>query len=592
VLIFSRTLFFNVSKKSIYPFLVIFYINLALLSVYFFIDYLSGNGINDAILFHFKLGISGFGIDEYIVPFFALVCTNIVLLIFIKLLKKNIYKQSTIYKNIFPFFLLTLSVFFNPFYKDIYLLLNEKNYQNSIVENHFYEQDIFFKNNRKNIIFIYLEQLERTYLNNDIFPNLTPNLNRLEKLSLSFTDIDSPRATNWTIAGMAASQCGIPLFTPIASENSMSGVDKFLPLAKCMGDILNKENYDLHYIGGSDLDFAGKGNFYKTHGFHSVEGWYELEDKLNDKNYRSPWGVYDDELLDIIFTRIKKLSSKSNNFGLFSLTLDTHHPNGYISASCDNKKYLDGRNLILNSVHCIDQLIGRFMDAYLNSKIYKNTTLVLLSDHLALQNTASKMLEQGNRKNLFMVFDETLSPQTINNKGNVFDIGPTVLDIMGSDVKGLGLGRNLMHEESLSVKNDIDEIIALNKKKVLDLWFFPSIENGFKISKADMKIYFGDRFVKYPALIILNTNNKVNQIMFDFYYANPLKNKVKRLNPDANFIWVDRCKIISEYKDIDSNYAQSDYCLLLDKKNIEYQLLPVDSNNIDVELINKYFQDE
>jgi phosphoglycerol transferase len=75
------------------------------------------------------------------------------------------------------------------------------------------------------------------------------------------------------------------------------------------------------------------------------------------------------------------------------------------------------------------------------------------------------MLEQGNRKNLFMVFDETLSPQIINNKGNVFDIGPTVLDIMGSDVKGLGLGRNLMHEESLSVKNDIDEIIALNKKR-------------------------------------------------------------------------------------------------------------------------------
>ena len=77
-----------------------------------------------------------------------------------------------------------------------------------------------------------------------------------------------------------------------------------------------------------------------------------------------------DELLNLIFNRITKLIKKKN-FGLFSLTLDTHHPNGYISASCKNTKYLDGTNPILNSLHCVDQLIGKFMDAYLSSDIYK-----------------------------------------------------------------------------------------------------------------------------------------------------------------------------------------------------------------------------
>ena len=56
-----------------------------------------------------------------------------------------------------------------------------------------------------------------------------------------------------------------------------------LPLARCIGDILNAENYELHYIGGSDLDFAGKGNFYETHNFNKVQGWYELEKILDDK---------------------------------------------------------------------------------------------------------------------------------------------------------------------------------------------------------------------------------------------------------------------------------------------------------------------
>ena len=583
----------HVSRRSTYTFLVIFYINLVFLSLYFFINYLSSDGINDAILFHLRYGITGFGKNEYIFPFLILLLTNIILLILVKQFITNINKESSVKLiSIIPFVILLTSILFNPFYKDIFNLFNERNTQKDIDENLFFEQDIFFNNNKKNVIFIYLEQVERTYLNEDIFPGLTPNLKRLEKASMSFTNIHSPRATNWTIAGMAASQCGVPLLTPVASQNSMSGVDKFIPLARCLGDILNDESYDLHYIGGSDLDFAGKGNFYKTHGFGSVEGWHELKNVINDKDYRSPWGIYDDELLNLISRRITKLSKQEKHFGLFSLTLDTHHPNGYISASCKNKKYHDGSNLILNSLHCIDQLIGKFMDEYLSSDIYKNTTLVLLSDHLALKNTASDILEQGDRKNLFMIFDESIKPQLINKIGNVFDIGPTVISVMGSNIMGLGLGRNLIFNESLSNGYDIDEIISLNKRKILNLWSFPKIHSGFNISEIDAKIFFGDRFVKYPALLVLDTNNEIDQIMFDFYNANPLKNKAARLDEDINYLWIDKCLKISEYKNIKPNYDSNDFCLLLDdKKNMKYDLISLDSKEINSKFIKKYFHD-
>ena len=583
----------QVSRRSTYTFLVIFYINLVFLSLYFFINYLSSDGINDAILFHLRYGITGFGKNEYIFPFLILLLTNIILLILVKQFITNINKESSVKLiSIIPFVILLTSILFNPFYKDIFNLFNERNTQKDIDENLFFEQDIFFNNNKKNVIFIYLEQVERTYLNEDIFPGLTPNLKRLEKASMSFTNIHSPRATNWTIAGMAASQCGVPLLTPVASQNSMSGVDKFIPLARCLGDILNDESYDLHYMGGSDLDFAGKGNFYKTHGFGSVEGWHELKNVINDKDYRSPWGIYDDELLNLISRRITKLSKQEKHFGLFSLTLDTHHPNGYISASCKNKKYHDGSNLILNSLHCIDQLIGKFMDEYLSSDIYKNTTLVLLSDHLALKNTASDILEQGDRKNLFMIFDESIKPQLINKIGNVFDIGPTVISVMGSNIMGLGLGRNLIFNESLSNGYDIDEIISLNKRKILNLWSFPKIHSGFNISEIDAKIFFGDRFVKYPALLVLDTNNEIDQIMFDFYNANPLKNKAARLDEDINYLWIDKCLKISEYKNIKPNYDSNDFCLLLDdKKNMKYDLISLDSKEINSKFIKKYFHD-
>ena len=587
-----------INKSSIFKSYLIsflFFLNTFLLSVYFFMHFLSGDGINDAIIFHLKFGIKGFGIDEYIIPFSALVLINILIFSLFKLFIKNLTSNSTFLNlnKFFPILIFLLSIFSNPFYKDTFMLMNFNSANHNIDENFFYEQEIFFNKEKKNIIFIYLEQIERTYLNEEIFPNLMPNIKKLEEQSISFTNIDSPRATNWTIAGMAASQCGVPLLTPIASENSMSGVDKFLPLANCIGDILNQENYELQYIGGSDLDFAGKGNFYKTHGFNIVEGWYELENTLKDKNYRSPWGVYDDELLDIVFKRVQNLHSQNKNFGLFTLTLDTHHPDGYISKSCSNNKYKNGDNPILNSVHCVDELVGKFMDKFLVSEMYENTTLVLLSDHLALKNSASDILNKQKRKNLFMIFDKSAKSKSIDAVDNTFDIGPTVMSFIGLNSNGLGLGRNLIINKSLSVENNLDDLIMSNKRKILDLWSFPKIKNGFRISEKDMKIFFGNRFIDFPALIILDIKNEVDQIMFDFYYANPLSNKVKRLKDKSNFLWIDQCSKIYEYKNLNKFHQINDYCILLeDNKSLRFEVMLLDSKNINNEYIKNYFSHE
>ena len=185
-------------------------------------------------------------------------------------------------------------------------------------------------------------------------------------------------------------------------------------------------------------------------------------------------------MLDIILQRINLLNNDKNPFGVFALTLDTHHPNGYISDTCKGKFYQDGSNPILNAVMCADLLVGRFIDNLLISPIFENTTIVVLSDHYALINTASDILNKGNRKNLFMIFDADVNPRKLNMKGNVFDIGPTVLSLIGTDIKGLGLGRNLFFQESLQTQ-DIDKIISLNKKKVLNLWSFPQFDNGFNV---------------------------------------------------------------------------------------------------------------
>ena len=266
--------------------------SLFLIFSYIFLQQIFGEDIAEAIVFHYVFGVKGAGLNEYIFPmiiFIGSLCIGWILLkLFLNFISGN--KKSYL-RLISGSFILLISIFANPFLKDLYTFLNVSD--ESTDENLFYNQKISYTKNNKNLIFIYLEQFERTYLDQVLFPELTPNLIKLENKSVSFTDISVPKATNWTIGGMTASQCGVPLFTPINSGNSMSGIDKFMPLAKCAGDILRDAGYDMLYIGGSDLDFGGKGKFYKSHGFNEVYGLKELKPYLKDPRYRSPWGVHD-----------------------------------------------------------------------------------------------------------------------------------------------------------------------------------------------------------------------------------------------------------------------------------------------------------
>ncbi|MBT4960747.1 MAG: sulfatase-like hydrolase/transferase [Flavobacteriaceae bacterium] len=555
---------------------------------------MSGNGFNEAILFHLIHGINGFGVKEYVLPGLILFLYFLSCIAITLFLNKRIYidTKKNLVSDIIILFITCLALLLNPLLKDIKSIFFSSSTDSYSEMNDFYNKPIMFTKKPDSIIFLYLEQLERTYLDETIFPNLTPNLKRLEKKAISFTNISSPLATNWTIAGMVASQCGIPLLTPIASENSMAGMDKFLSSATCIGDILNNNSYNLNYIGGSDLDFAGKGKFYDSHGFKSVQGWYELEDRLIDKSYKSPWGLYDDSLYEIIDDRLMHLKSSNQAFGLFALTLDTHHPNGYIANSCKDRVYGDGMNLILNSVHCADFMAANFIEKIINDDMFEDTILVVLSDHLALKNTASALLQEGDRKNLFYIFKKDAPNQSINKIGSMFDVTPTVLSLVGTDILGLGLGRNLFFENSLSNNEiGIENIVSRNRNKILSLWSFPQIDMNFNINIQNKKINFGERSIDLPALILLDNNNKVEEIMFDFYNANPLPRKVNELDDKQSFIWVDTCLRIKAFKNLTSVKETPDFCSLVGIKGKQDFKLFEDLTYLTDDLIFQFFSD-
>lgn len=132
--------------------------------------------------------------------------------------------------------------------------------------------------------------------------------------------------------------------------------------------------------------------------------------------------------------------------------MDTHHPDGFISRACNRKRYdFDGKpNQSFSAVSCSRENIAEFINKIKASPWFKDTVIVVSSDHLAMNNTARKYLNKQDRNNLFFILrGDKPQQETLAVKRNTMDNGATVLDILGGD-NFIGLGRSSLSGQSLS----------------------------------------------------------------------------------------------------------------------------------------------
>ena len=514
--------------------------------VYLVSDYFTGNGIDSRVVTTLSLGIGSAGFYEYRFLILGVIASIMVLLYilfkYISYFNKLENKDYKLSHLIVGYFLLFLSFITMPAIKDIYKLYSNYNITQSKDLNRYLtkiKSNLSTKGNY-NLVFIYGESLERTYFDNNLFPDLITNLKELRKYSVDFDNMNQVVRTGNTIAGTVSSQCGIPLFTPSSSGlNSMKGIDKFLPKANCMGDILKSNGYYLVEMQGSSVEFSGIGNFYRTHKFDEILG----KDELLKHYHNTPlngWGFYDDKLLEIVYNKFIDLSKTKDKFALFLATMDTHHPNGQLSPSCRNDLYQDGKNDILNCVKCSDNLISKFIKKIRNSKYGDKTIIVLISDHLAMRNTATHILQKGDRKDLFLVFLPKGDAKVINHKGTPLDIGTTVLHFLGIDIN-IGLGKNLFKESGLIAQfEDFNKKLLSWREEIIKLWDLPARINKIVIDKQKVKL--NDRVYKIP--LILKIDNVIKPIFsFD---SDPLYKYLLKFDDNQKYVWVERCSVINK----------------------------------------------
>ena len=200
---------------------------------------------------------------------------------------------------------------------------------------------------KRNLVLLYAESLETAYSDEALFGrNLLTDIDSSTNDWESFADFSQTFGTEWTMGGIVSSQCGIPL-RPFAKFDKdilwgeMFGnligekADRFLPRVTCLGDVLEKAGYTSVFLGGADEKFAGKGKFFRQHGYEEVVG--KTNWKESGENVLDGWGLHDDRLFRQAQLKLDELQASGQPFNLTILTVDMHHPYGYINETCQTE---------------------------------------------------------------------------------------------------------------------------------------------------------------------------------------------------------------------------------------------------------------
>ena len=315
---------------------------------------------------------------------------------------------------------------------------------------------------KRNLIHIYIESMENSYLSEDMGGYLEENLMKpltdLAKDGVSFSHLEKgfggPVATTgcvWSVASMVNMNTGLPMKVPTA-QNAYGEEDNFLPGAVTIGDILSALGYEQSLMFGATARFGGLNYFYKSHGdFNILDHDAAKEKGWIPEDYSVWWGYEDDKLFDFAKTELIRLYETGKPFNFVMETADTHFPDGYVGKNTPTPRDNQYANVIAYSA----SEIAKFVKWIQKQPFYENTTIVIIGDHLSMDGA---FFEDFDKDYLRTTFNLILNPapglldipeeRTQNRWWYNGDMFPTILASIGIRIEGdrLGLGTNLFSD--------------------------------------------------------------------------------------------------------------------------------------------------
>ena len=400
---------------------------------------------------------------------------------FIKLIKKILLFL------IFVFFCYAIYLFVTKFYIIDYVKGNLQ--KSTFFEEHYIDPEtvnVNFNEEKKNLIYIYLESMETTYADysngGQFEKNYIPELMELAYDNLYFSNsnklggADFISGSSWTIAAMISHTAGIPLKSISNGNYEYENYEVFMPGVYSLGEILNDNGYKNYLMVGSDATFGGRRKYFEQHGNYEIFDYYTaIEDNVISEDYYVFWGYEDAILFEYAKEKLTEISKQDGPFNFTLLTVDTHTPDGYVSDFCEN---FDD-NVYLNAIKCSSAQTYNFIKWIQQQDFYSDTIIIITGDHVSMNSYTFNDIDLNDRKIYNTFINAKSSNCTTNRVFTTMDMYPTTLAALGATIEGerLGLGTNLFScEPTLSEQYGTDYINTELSK--FSTYYVECITNG------------------------------------------------------------------------------------------------------------------
>ena len=272
--------------------------------------------------------------------------------------------------------------------------------------------DTLLTTQNPNIIIILLEGCGGVFTEIGGRTDITPNLNKLTKEGIYFTNC---YGNTWrTDRGTVCALSGYPSF-PTMSVMKIPSKSRTLPN---IARTLQKERgYNTSYLYGGDINFTNMRSYLISGGFENLT-W--MKDYSVEEQKTAQWGVRD----DITFKTLYQMATNAESpFLIGYSTLSSHVPWDFPIHHFDDE--------VINSFYYLDQCIGDFINNLRKSKAWKNTLVVMLPDHGIPHNGVDESSSLMNHIPMIWVGGAVKKPVQIEKVCNQTDLPATLLGQLG-----------------------------------------------------------------------------------------------------------------------------------------------------------------
>lgn len=306
---------------------------------------------------------------------------------------------------------------------------------------------------KRNLIIIQMESLEKQSVGlfNNLHPTMMPFLSNFTQQGTFIDHAVTQPFSLWTSGAIFASYCGLPHVISDQVWDVMSGtsISKW-PQLPCLSKHFQNVGYNLYFSAGGRMQMMGILDFFKQAGF-------QVEDASTTK-FDHDYDFYN-YMIQKLF-KVKNIENPKFDFllkdfqlkepFLYILNNEDTHPFFYVDQRCHPDPHWPKIEKCLN---CLDQMLKSFFNAFEKSELFDHTDVFLFGDHPSVGKLGHFYQDP---RDLLMFFPY-LPKRTIHKQVSLYDIAPTLLDMMGIEYfPPFPFGANMLNEQSVGTfpKND------------------------------------------------------------------------------------------------------------------------------------------